>query len=312
MPSLSVTSLFLSVFGGASNREPLATDVAPSDAENVEGSSHVVGPLSRERTEPTMSKSSGYEGEETRETKYVWVNEKVREVFSEFTKVSMLQDFVDSVDIVLEGVPNGVFALRRCREFETVCLGRGKERKDLFYFYSYLISDIHVRFPFDTFTMEVLRILNVAPSQLHPNSCASLQAFRLLCEVLSVKATARSFLHFFGTRQGDRIGWLFLVGKEKNSFFAPYTTSYKNFKGGFFKVVIEEEGRPFFFDNETPQFPFYWTKNPMCFSVWSRSLMTDDDLEVLSVLDQLPRKIPTRPLVRAYLSSDRCVDIDSM
>ena len=56
----------------------------------------------------------------------MWVNEKVHEVFSEFTKVSMLKDFVESVDIVLEGVPNGSFALRRCREFETVCLGIGK------------------------------------------------------------------------------------------------------------------------------------------------------------------------------------------
>jgi len=40
--------------------------------------------------------------------------------------------------------------------------------------------------------------------------------------------------------------------------------------------------------------------------------MTDDDLEVLSVLDQLPRKTPTQSLVHAYLSTDRCVDVDGM
>ena len=56
----------------------MATNVVCSDAENVEGSSHVAGPLSRERTKPVMSSSSGYEGEETREAEYVWVNEKVR------------------------------------------------------------------------------------------------------------------------------------------------------------------------------------------------------------------------------------------
>ena len=61
-----------------SKRGPLATNVVCSDAENVEGSSHVAGPLSRERTKPVMSSSSGYEGEETREAEYVWVNEKVR------------------------------------------------------------------------------------------------------------------------------------------------------------------------------------------------------------------------------------------
>ena len=40
--------------------------------------------------------------------------------------------------------------------------------------------------------------------------------------------------------------------------------------------------------------------------------MTEDDLEVLSFLDRLPRKIPTRALVRAYLSSDKIVDVDGM
>ena len=104
--------------------------------------------------------------------------------------------------------------------------------------------------------MEVLRVLNVAPTQLHLYSWVALQAFRLLCEVLSLKPTPRSFLHFFGTRPGDRIGWVSLVGQSKNSFLHPFTTSYKRFKEGFFKVVIEEEGRSFFFDGETPRFPF--------------------------------------------------------
>jgi len=76
--------------------------------------------------------------------------------------------------------------------------------------------------------------------------------------------------------------------------------------------VIEEEGRPFFFDGETPRFLFYWTKDSTLFYMWPRSLMIEDDLEVLSVLDGLPRHIPTRALVRAYLSSDKIVDVDGM
>jgi len=40
--------------------------------------------------------------------------------------------------------------------------------------------------------------------------------------------------------------------------------------------------------------------------------MTEDDLEVLSVLDGLPRQIPTRALVRAYLPSDKIADVDGM
>jgi len=136
MPSLLVTSLFSSASGSVSGRGRLAANVVSRDAEDVEVSSYVVGPLSRECAEPAISQLSGHESEETREAEYLWVNEKVREEFSEFTKVSLLQDFVENVDIVLEGVPSGAFALRRCRAFETVCLGRGRERKDFFYFYS--------------------------------------------------------------------------------------------------------------------------------------------------------------------------------
>ena len=33
---------------------------------------------------------------------------------------------------------------------------------------------LHIRLPFDEFTMRVLWLLNVAPTQLHPNSCAGL------------------------------------------------------------------------------------------------------------------------------------------
>lgn len=43
------------------------------------------------------------------------------------------------------------------------------------YVYSFLFLDLYVAFPFYDFTMDVLRTLNVAPTQLHPNTWASLQ-----------------------------------------------------------------------------------------------------------------------------------------
>jgi len=53
-------------------------------------------------------------------------------------------------------------------------LVEGGNPKIFFYFYSCSIFDIHVRFPFDEFTMEVLHVLNIAPTQLHPNSWVAL------------------------------------------------------------------------------------------------------------------------------------------
>jgi len=164
MSSPFVTTLFSSDSGSLSRERPLAIDVVPSDTESTEDSSRAISPSSRDNPELAMSSSlSTYHGEETREAEYVWVDNRVREVFSKYTEVSMLHDFVDSFDIVLEGVSNGVFAFHRCREFETICLDRGRKAKDFFYFYSCLILDIYVHFPFDEFTMEVLCVLNVAP-----------------------------------------------------------------------------------------------------------------------------------------------------
>jgi len=62
--------------------------------------------------------------------------------------------------------------------------------------YTCLFSDLHVSLPFDKFTMGVLRALNVAPTHIHPNTWASLQAFRLLCDVMRLHPTPSSFLSY--------------------------------------------------------------------------------------------------------------------
>jgi len=60
--------------------------------------------------------------------------------------------------------------------------------KEFFYVYMCHFSQLHIRMSFDDFTIGVLRLLNVAPTQLHLNSCAYLQAFRVLCKALYLKA----------------------------------------------------------------------------------------------------------------------------
>ena len=58
-------------------------------------------------------------------------------------------------------------------------------------------SDLYVSFPFDDFTMGVLQALNVAPSQIHPNTWASLQTFRLICDVYHLSPTPATFLSYY-------------------------------------------------------------------------------------------------------------------
>jgi len=47
----------------------------------------------------------------------------------------MLQTFAENVYIVLEGFPNWALTLCRCREYETVCLGRGEKLKTFLFLF---------------------------------------------------------------------------------------------------------------------------------------------------------------------------------
>ena len=67
---------------------------------------------------------------------------------------------------------------------ECVCHDREVAAEEFFYINMCHFSQLHIRLPFDEFTMGVLRLLNVGPTQLHPNSWPYLQAFRLLCMAL--------------------------------------------------------------------------------------------------------------------------------
>jgi hypothetical protein len=54
-----------------------------------------------------------------------------------------------------------------------------------------------LRFPFSPFAIEVFKHLNLAPSQLHPNSMAFMIAFERLCNYHSVEPTVKLFFRVF-------------------------------------------------------------------------------------------------------------------
>jgi len=63
--------------------------------------------------------------------------------------------------------------------------------------------------------MGILRLLNVASTQLYPNTWASMQAFHIVCKFLSLTPTPKSFLHFYSSQFGKRPGWLSLISQSK-------------------------------------------------------------------------------------------------
>ncbi|MED6117492.1 hypothetical protein PIB30_110459 [Stylosanthes scabra] len=77
-------------------------------------------------------------------------------------------------DIKIEFLP--------CSSIDRVCHeGKGA---DWFFMYTCVFAEIGVRFPFTEFECAVLRQLNCASSQIHPNSWAFIRAFEVLMEYL--------------------------------------------------------------------------------------------------------------------------------
>jgi len=179
---------------------------------------------------------------------YEWVDPRVKLPLSRFSKFVAIVDFRKKYDILADTVDDRIVSIERAKSGDIVCHGREGHSHDFFYMYSTLISNFHVCLPFDDFTIGVLRLLNVAPSQLHPNSWASLQAFRLICRVFHLRPSPQVFL-------------VVSSGSKHQCLLASYTQSFKRFKTSFFKVVIRSIRAGYFsFENGEPKFPFYWTK----------------------------------------------------
>lgn len=90
------------------------------------------------------------------------------------------------------------------RENERVCHGKGSSAEDFFFVYTTLFEHPHIKVPFTNFQMGVLRALNFAPSQLHPNAWANVQAFVMMFLAAGVPPTVPAFLHYFDVRPSPK------------------------------------------------------------------------------------------------------------
>jgi len=97
------------------------------------------------------------------------------------------------------------------------------------------------------------------------------------------------------------------------SFSIPSLPLIKNSKRYFLKFVFWPEATSYFFDETgRSRFPLYWTKKPRDFKEWPRPGGGIEELEILSLFDMLPRKLPMRKLVGVHAKSLRWAAIKGM
>ncbi|QCE06253.1 hypothetical protein DEO72_LG9g1264 [Vigna unguiculata] len=242
---------------------------------------------------------------------YAWVASDVRDQSSLFRWSRLLNSWLNCTPVMSRGVSGDIVSLERVSAIDRVCHGQEGAAEKFFYMYMCHFSQLHIRLPFDDFTMGVLRALNVAPTQLHPNSWAYLQAFRILCESLYLEPSPYAFLYFYDTRPRRPATWLSLISRPSISRLDAFSQSFKHFKDGYFKVVVKEGGEPYFLNADgSTKFPFSWTNNPSRYKDMGVEELSAGDKEVVGMLLRFVDKLPTKGLVRVYNSVHPIIDIE--
>ncbi|KOM55379.1 hypothetical protein LR48_Vigan10g127100 [Vigna angularis] len=229
---------------------------------------------------------------------YDWVPNEVRQISSSFHHHQPFRDLISHISLVKAAADARHFKLTICQMTERVCHDRGNYPTDFFYVYSTMFKDLKVLLPFSDFQMGVLRTLNVAPTQLHSNVWAFMQAFSAICSGLALKPMPAAFLYFFHVQPHPSKPWVFLRTVGNKHLLSLYNSSYKDFKGHFFKVMSTETGyRSFCSPTKEAKFPFYWTRDPRKVLSWPKPQMTPGDLDLINQLCQLPLKSSCRVLI---------------
>lgn len=158
------------------------------------------------------------------------MDREVGAYYSKFDDKTSLQNFINYAKIASFDGEEILFVLCCCQNGHSptpdwVFLGGEAESKEFFFMYERVIVDLHITIPFDAFAMVVLWVLNVAPTQLHPNGWASLQAFKILCLKHGIIPTTGLFLYYFCTRPQYPVHWVSLIRRPKHTLMKPFTSS---------------------------------------------------------------------------------------
>ncbi|RDX99706.1 hypothetical protein CR513_17213, partial [Mucuna pruriens] len=220
------------------------------------------------------------------EDPFSWVDAEVKRAFSEYIQGSLLLGLIKKF---LRLGPWRV-RLRHCLPDESVNNRASSEDGPFFYVYEPVFSKLGLKLPLTAFEQTILRALNVAPTQLHPNSWAFVRAFELLCEDLGRAPSLGVFFWFFRVKKTPKVGWMSLSSRPNRQLLKPFLESFKIFKSKFFKVCPGKSGPSLMFDSSgAPLFLLYWTSQPaVSITVVRKDLEKWED-EFISKLKTLPR-----------------------
>jgi len=120
---------------------------------------------------------------------YEWVGPRILDIPTCFRGPNDLDNFLSKVSILKPDSPSNAVVADSCGHNSQVCDGRESAPQVFFFVYNTFFNDFHVILPFDEFTMGSFGSLMLC----HPNSWVTLQAFRIICDILKLLPTPQSF-----------------------------------------------------------------------------------------------------------------------
>ncbi|XP_057431507.1 uncharacterized protein LOC130724318 [Lotus japonicus] len=220
---------------------------------------------------------------------YDWANLEVRRLSSFYKSPESVKKLRSQLSLSYSKENAGKIIVEACRMSEPVCFNPPPGAlKEYFYMYETFFSRLNIKLPFSDFECDVLRTLNVAPTQLHPNSWAYIRAFILLCRNYKINPSACLFFCFFKWKL-SRKGWISLNGIPRKCMFSLFTSSYRRFKTKYFRVKNRQDFPELIRDASGGyKFPLYWSSNPSLISVTDRSSLTPVERIDASFLEKFP------------------------
>jgi hypothetical protein len=169
-----------------------------------------------------------------------------------------------------------------------------------FYMYTHFIKDFHLYFPFTPFQASMLRTLNVAPTQLSPNSWSFVKAFELICFGLDIlDPSVAVFFSFYHIKSLFPNSVVSLSAQPNRGLFSLFSSNYKNYKDTFLRVRGAVGVQNVMYSSEgEPLFPFYWTSNPRLVKGTVYESLREFERDTVAYLESLSQMSP-RDLLNA-------------
>lgn len=212
--------------------------------------------------------------------------DEVREEGSFYTKVSVVECFRSKLNISSTRHEEDVVVLS-CDTDECVCdQEMAGELDESFIMYMAVLEEFGVKIPLTPFEMDVLKYLNVVPSQIRPNSWAFIRGFEIVCKAFNLKPSVGVFFHFYGTKDVNKGTWISISAHAGKRLFPQYASNYKKrWHDTFARVqgALECSTSSVLVDGK-PKFPLRWTSDPLAVKGYEYSKMSPYEQALVSFL----------------------------